>query len=1154
MSTLQDTSPLTQGNIAVRNKDYATAIEYYVYAARETPVLADTLAFNIRMAQNKYRSQRALAPRPRTALCSASIVNGTAERIHILSNLYQDFADIELISILSQSALSEAIEKLNTTPKHSQLFIALKEKDSLNKVIDFVACSPFDCMHIINPCTKTLLIGSLYKTIWNTKILIDINGTNLLEESKFIEMLDSYLQELSSQTNGDNDKWQEIFISLARGFDEITTNNPATQNKFGGLLIDSLEKENTLKLKGSIENATHTPLTQEAIKLTNILVPQLSQLLQAQKNHTPHQQTKNKIKPEIHSLPEDPVILKGNDSLTEQPLINFEINEYILEQIEKLNLFDAKWYINKYSLSTSIEEALYHYLTHGIAQDFDPSERFNTRFYKQSNPDIVSFGANPLIHYATQGVNEGRQPLPPSGMGEASATNKLQASSTLLDGYTLEQINKLSLFDAEWYIKEYSLGITADEALDHYLTFGIEQEFNPSTKFNTRYYKRSNPDVVNYGANPFVHYAVQGANEGRLPLPLDLTQVSTEQKIIDQQYVPYRKVDSIGVEMPAKVICFYLPQFHAIPENDKWWGEGFTEWTNVRPAQPQFEGHYQPHEPDVLGYYNLLDPNIQKKQVELAKNYGVGGFCFYYYWFDGKRLLEKPVENYLNDKSLDLPFCLCWANENWSRRWDGLENDILIGQNHCPEDDLAFIKSLAPYLKDDRYIRVDGKPLVIVYRPSLFPDPVGTGKFWRQWCRENGIGEIHLALTHSFEKTPPQEYGYDSVVEFPPNNTGIPNITPQIEGVNEDFAGSIYDWDTLVKRSEDYAMPEYPVFRGVCPSWDNTARKKKKGSILYGSSPRRYQNWLFNAIADNSKRWKGSDRLVFVNAWNEWAEGAHLEPDTRYGFAYLEATRNTLLKASLCLDKASLENDTLAVVVHSFYPDILEEIIERLKQTGNTQLKLFVTCPEDKAATVENILARSGFEHFLLPTTNRGRDVLPFFKILPHIFDGHHRAILKLHTKKSKHRDDGDKWRDDLYEKLISSIANAQNLFKEAPEIGMIGPEGHILPMDSYWGSNEKNVLKLAARLGVGQEQVFDLPFIAGTMFFCRTISLLPLCKLVAEEDFELEAGQTDGTFAHAIERIFPILMQSLRLKIIDTENNDSREASIDEYDYAKKG
>ncbi|MEB4591175.1 glycoside hydrolase family 99-like domain-containing protein [Candidatus Thiothrix sp. Deng01] len=349
------------------------------------------------------------------------------------------------------------------------------------------------------------------------------------------------------------------------------------------------------------------------------------------------------------------------------------------------------------------------------------------------------------------------------------------------------------------------------------------------------------------------------------------------------------------VDLPVRLIAFYLPQFHAIPENNAWWGEGFTEWTNVRPAQPQFVGHYQPHVPDELGYYDLLDSRTQQRQVELAKLYGIGGFCFYTYWFGGKLLLEKPVEHYLQDRSLDLPFCLCWANENWSRRWDGLESEILIAQQHSAEDDLAFIRYVAQYMRDERYLRVNGKPLLLVYRPGLLPSAKDTAKRWRDWCRDNGVGEIYLAYTQSFEVVNPKHYGFDGAIEFPPNNVPLPDIADTVEPLNGRFNGKVYDWRTFVKRSRHYKKPGYALFRSVCPSWDNTARRKQNGTIYLYSNPAAYQEWLENAVADTCARFGNpGERLVFVNAWNEWAEGAHLEPDQQYGYAYLEATRRAL--------------------------------------------------------------------------------------------------------------------------------------------------------------------------------------------------------------------------------------------------------------------
>lgn len=397
------------------------------------------------------------------------------------------------------------------------------------------------------------------------------------------------------------------------------------------------------------------------------------------------------------------------------------------------------------------------------------------------------------------------------------------------------------------------------------------------------------------------------------------------------EYVPLLKARPLA-NKPVRLICFYLPQFHPIPENNAWWGEGFTEWTNVRPAQPQFTGHYQPHVPGELGYYNLLGMGVQARQIELAKLYGIEGFCFYFYWFDGKRLLEAPIANYLENRNLDLPFCLCWANENWSRRWDGKDNEVLIAQNHSPEDDMAFINHIARYLRDPRYIRINGLPLLLVYRPHLLPSAKATAECWRKWCLENDIGEIYLAYTQSFEMADPAQYGFDAAIEFPPNNSSPPDITSKIKPASADFAGTIYDWRHFVRRSEKYTQACYRLFRSVCPGWDNTARRKNGGTIFLNSSPRLYRRWLVNAIRDTLQNQPNPDeRLVFVNAWNEWAEGAYLEPDASYGYAYLQATRDALAEFS------TRQNRSILLVTHDCNPSGAQFLLLAMAR----QLKLY---------------------------------------------------------------------------------------------------------------------------------------------------------------------------------------------------------------------
>jgi len=402
----------------------------------------------------------------------------------------------------------------------------------------------------------------------------------------------------------------------------------------------------------------------------------------------------------------------------------------------------------------------------------------------------------------------------------------------------------------------------------------------------------------------------------RVPGPPRRHRMAAPRAVTQGDYVPPLDAPPAAA-LPVKLIAFYLPQFHAIPENDAWWGTGFTEWTKVRPSLPLFEGHEQPHVPGELGWYRLAGSAVPRRQVELARLYGVGGFCFYHYWFAGRLLLEAPVENFLADASLDFPFCLCWANENWSRRWDGLEQEILIAQDHSDEDDIAFIAHIARFLRDPRYIRIDGRPLLLLYRPSLLPDVRATAGRWRRWCRENGVGEIYLAYPQSFDAVDPATFGFDAALEFPPNNSGPPVVTDQVQPIDGHDVPIVYDWSIFPERSRQYRDPGYTLFRGVCPAWDNTARKSSRGAVFLNSTPDGYGEWLRNAVQETCRRrTRADERLVFVNAWNEWAEGAHLEPDLRHGYAYLQATRNALTGETFVPDGRT----RIVLVSHDAHP------------------------------------------------------------------------------------------------------------------------------------------------------------------------------------------------------------------------------------------
>ncbi len=344
----------------------------------------------------------------------------------------------------------------------------------------------------------------------------------------------------------------------------------------------------------------------------------------------------------------------------------------------------------------------------------------------------------------------------------------------------------------------------------------------------------------------------------------------------------------------VRLIAFYLPQFHPIPENDAWWGKGFTDWRNVARARPNFKGHYQPHLPADLGFYDLRVPETRAAQAELARYYGIHGFCYYYYWFGGRRLLERPLDDVHRSDEPDFPFCVCWANENWTRRWDGQNDDVLIAQEYSPEGDRRLIADLAPLFRDRRYIRVGGRPLFVVYRANLLPDPRASVERFREQAQREGIEDPYLVLVHLPGMPPPGQWGFDAGLEFPPHNAELTDMAPSVEITNPAFRGGIWDYVYTAKSAITRPLPEFRLHRGVMVGWDNTARLPNNGNVFVNAHPANYQRWLTAIVAQTATHHPPGQRLVFINAWNEWAEGCHLEPDLAFGHAYLEATRNAL--------------------------------------------------------------------------------------------------------------------------------------------------------------------------------------------------------------------------------------------------------------------
>jgi len=483
--------------------------------------------------------------------------------------------------------------------------------------------------------------------------------------------------------------------------------------------------------------------------------------------------------------------------------------------------------------------------------------------------------------------------------------------------------------DPVWYRATYpDIAGAGLDPIEHYLAYGAAENRNPSPYFETAAYLLANPDVARSGVNPLVHFILYGQAEGRnrtviepaVP-PARPTRVAEIRSSLtpSSAYETFEPSIAAGAQPAVDAIAFYLPQFHSIPENDAWWGSGFTEWRNVVRGTPRFAGHYQPRIPRDLGFYDLTHPDVMRRQIEMAKAAGLRGFCFYFYWFDGRRLLEKPVDRFLADASLDFPFCIMWANENWTRRWDGFESDVLMAQSYAQQDEVKLLDEFHRHFSDSRYIRVEGRPLLLIYRPGLVPNAAETFRRWRKHCLEAYGYEPLVLGVLGFGLTGPHEHGLDGVLEFPPHflAEGLAPITAEFELVDPQFKGHVFDYEDVVQRSLERTAPDYPLIRTVMPSWDNDARRQGTGAVYHGSTPQKYEHWLREMVAYSTRNPTWNRSFVFINAWNEWAEAAYLEPDIHYGAAYLNATARAVTSSP---DASTAERFTSILLIgHDAY-------------------------------------------------------------------------------------------------------------------------------------------------------------------------------------------------------------------------------------------
>ncbi len=571
-------------------------------------------------------------------------------------------------------------------------------------------------------------------------------------------------------------------------------------------------------------------------------------------------------------------------------------------RIRRSGLFDVDFYLSQYPdvVQTKIDPIV-HFLAWGAAEHRNPNRAFDTRFYQDHHGDRLRQGENPLVHYVRTGADDG---------------------------------------------------------------------LATSASFDTEYYRQTHPDVAAADVNPLLHYLNVGFWQGRQSCPPDQASLPPAALVAAEPSSEFKESPTAGAEpipvassadigtddREVRLIAFYLPQFHPIPENDLWWGQGFTEWTNVAQARPLFQGHQQPVLPSDLGFYDLRLPEVLQEQSALASQYGIFGFCFYVYWFAGRRLLERPLENFLKNKDINRPFCVCWANENWTRNWDGEDQQVLLSQKHSVENDERFITDMLPLLQDPRYIRIDGQPLLVVYRPDLLANPAETAELWRRKCREAGLPGLHLCAV-GWKVDDPLSIGFDAIVEFPPHSLELIDFGDEVKPFDPDFDGRILDYRAAVERVKDRSDEGFPVYRGVMPAWDNTARRGSSAWVYKGSTPDLYQDWLTRMVQETAARPAGSAKLVFVNSWNEWAEGAMLEPSNVYGRGYLEAT------------EAALSNGNAA-------PPPVEEGFPKWRLKNDEAISLGTDAIP--TLVISHDAARAGAQLTLLETMRGLQDAAPF--------------------------------------------------------------------------------------------------------------------------------------------------------------------------------
>lgn len=602
-------------------------------------------------------------------------------------------------------------------------------------------------------------------------------------------------------------------------------------------------------------------------------------------------------------------------------------------------LFDEAFYSRSFGQNFSSRlEAAQHYLTLGERLGLKPNFLFDPAWYL-TQTGAMNAASNLLQHYYEIGENLGLQPStlfdPAWFRGVYNVSEGTNCLEVYIVGSPAKPMRPNAYFDPEYYLEHYpDLRNATIDLYEHFVTRGVFEGRRPSATFDTMYV-RSRHLNGSTDKNPFLIFLQYGSQLGWSPSRPLAHETAHSQAAASARPSAVFEAEPVdfGYVRRAHVIAFYLPQFHTIPENDQWWGPGFTEWTNLGRGMPRFRGHYQPRIPRDLGFYSLLDSSTIRRQVAMAKRAGIHGFCYYYYNFSGRRLLERPLDLFVSGSDVDFPFCLMWANENWTKRWDGMDNEVLIAQSYAPDQEPALVADIASYMRHSNYITIGGRPLLFVYRSDVIPNTRVTLERLRALFRDEHSIDPFVVMAQTFGNLDPRVDGFDAALEFPPHKFGnnLPSIEGRLEFFDDGFSGSVRSYDDLVALSLAETAP-YPLIKTVAPSWDNDSRRPGAGMIIHGSTPEKFGKWC-NEIIDRLSNADPDNIGIFcVNAWNEWCESAYLEPDLHYGYAYL----NALARAIGGVGAA--RKPKLLLVGHDAFPAGAQQL---LLQIGRTLTRRF---------------------------------------------------------------------------------------------------------------------------------------------------------------------------------------------------------------------